>query len=350
MRHQGQSCHGKPDVDREANQDDQNEYDCSPAHGSEIALSEAGAKLPYDKAAIASWCATRDIPVSVGERVGEGALNMHWLVTRKDTGERLVFRQRGQGHWLRRGFVGEALAQTMAWRAGLKVPAVLHADTQAMLMAHREGSADRLAVLALAENAPDFRAEVTDQLKLLQAQTGFDFKGEDQASWLRMAINDYCLASTPWLDQLQHPRRARSIMAAVAELGFDRLCLAHGDFRTGNLLIDGGRLSAVLDWEFAGYRPVEADIGWMLSSPWRYSRPDLAASGLMTRQALLNALSQQDSPRLRGWEALALVRWAVIARLQDDRQGLAAGANADEGALLGEAEARLEGPAPEPVR
>ena len=76
----------------------------------------------------------------------------------------------------------------------------------------------------------------------------------------------------------------------------------------------------------------------MLSSPWRYGRPDLDASGLMTRQALLDALGQAATARLAVWEALALVRWAVIARRQDQRQQVPAGTNADEGTLLDEAE------------
>ena len=87
-------------------------------------------------------------------------------------------------------------------------------------------------------------------------------------------------------------QRARAIAAAALEAGVGRVCLNHGDFRTGNLLVQAGRLSGVLDWEFAGYRPEEADVGWMLSSPWRYGRPDLDASGLMAREALLDALGQ----------------------------------------------------------
>ena len=106
-------------------------------------------------------------------------------------------------------------------------------------------------------------------------------------------------------------------------------------------MVNDRGLSAVLDWEFAAYRPIEADVGWMLSSPWRYSRPDLSASGLMHREALLSAVGQPDDPRLWAWEALALVRWVVIARLQDARQGLKPGSNADERALIDEAEAIL---------
>ena len=302
-------------------------------------MSEAGAKLPYDKAAIASWCAARGIDVIVGDHLGDGALNLHWLVHREDSGEALVFRQRAPGHWFRRGFVGEALAQTMARQAGVLAPEVLHADRQAMLMAYSSGTADREIVIAQAALSVELIGDITTQLRILRHKTGFVFQGEDRESWLEMAISDYCLARTDWFEKLEQPARARKIMAQVATLGFEGLCLSHGDFRTGNLQVNDGRLRALLDWEFAGYRPLEADVGWMLSSPWRYSRPDLPASGLMERRTLLDAIGQDDSPRLRGWEALALVRWAVIARLQDSRQGLPPGSNADETALLEEAAA-----------
>ena len=61
------------------------------------------------------------------------------------------------------------------------------------------------------------------------------------------------------------------------------------------------------------------------------------ASGLMSKGDVLDALEIHETPRLRGWEALALVRWCVLARLQDERQGLTPGTNADESALLAQA-------------
>jgi hypothetical protein len=57
----------------------------------------------------------------------------------------------------------------------------------------------------------------------------------------------------------------------------------------------------------------------------------------MAKAALLEALGLHDTGRLRAWEALALVRWCVIARLQDERQAVPPGTNADEAALFAEA-------------
>lgn len=300
-------------------------------------MSDAGAKLPSQEAAIAQWCADRGFKVSVQGRVGDGALNAHWLLQDEERDRLLIFRQRGEGHWLQRGFVGEALAQTRARKAGVKVPAVHYADCRGMLMDFTNGSADRETVIALAQGSPGFRADVVEQLTCLHSETNFRFRGEDASSWLKMAIADYCLANTPWFSKLQNPDKAEAMMAGVHELGFEALCLCHGDFRTGNLLVEDGSLSGLLDWEFAGYRPIEADVGWMLSSPWRYSQPKLEASGLMAKTALLEALRMDDTQRLRGWEALALIRWCVIACLQDERQGMPPGTNADEAALFAEA-------------
>lgn len=42
----------------------------------------------------------------------------------------------------------------------------------------------------------------------------------------------------------------------------DRLALVHGDFRPGNMLIDEGRITAVLDWETAHISDPLEDVGW----------------------------------------------------------------------------------------
>ena len=291
-------------------------------------MGSAGAKSRHDNAAIASWCAARGFDVQILGPVGDGALNHHWLLKEQSKGQSLVFRARGEGHWLTRGFEGEALAMTQAGQEGL-------------LMHFMSGSADRSAVLEAADDTSGiFASAVIKVLQNLRQKTQANVEDlSDAPGWLASIIRPYCLAETPWFTKLDSSARAASIMERAAGFGFDKICLSHGDFRTGNLLLADNGLQAVMDWEFAGYRPAEADIGWMLSSPWRYSRPDREASGLFHRGELLDALELSYSKRIKAWEALALVRWAVIARLQDERQGVPPGTNADEQALLEEAEA-----------
>jgi len=42
-----------------------------------------------------------------------------------------------------------------------------------------------------------------------------------------------------------------------------RLSLVHGDYRTGNMLFDGPRITAVIDWEFAAIGDPLYDLGWV---------------------------------------------------------------------------------------
>ncbi len=301
---------------------------------------DAQSAKPFgDPSAIEDWCAQRDLPVRVAAPLGDGALNLHWALEQVEGGAALVFRCRGEGHWITAGFEAEARAMTLARQAGVLAPAVVLAGAQALVMTRLEGSAGREAALATAAKSPAFRQDVTSQLHRLRAGTTIDPDESPGEPWLAQVIDAYIAAPQGGLELLTQPERARAVAAAALETGVGRVCLNHGDFRTGNLLVQGGGLSGVLDWEFAGYRPEEADVGWMLSSAWRYGRPDLDASGLIAREPLLDALGQAPTARLAAWEALALVRWAVIARRQDQRQHVQAGTNADEGALLDEAEA-----------
>lgn len=48
-----------------------------------------------------------------------------------------------------------------------------------------------------------------------------------------------------------------------------RLVLVHGDFRPANLLVDDGRVTALLDWEFAHVGDPAEDLGWYLAPRYR---------------------------------------------------------------------------------
>jgi aminoglycoside phosphotransferase (APT) family kinase protein len=103
-----------------------------------------------------------------------------------------------------------------------------------------------------------------------------------------------------------------------------RICLIHGDFRTGNFLVDRGELTAILDWEFAGFGDPREDLGWMLARYWRFGAYEREAGGLASREALLGAYEGAtgqpvDRAAVDWWEVMATVRWAVIALMQAER-------------------------------
>lgn len=100
--------------------------------------------------------------------------------------------------------------------------------------------------------------------------------------------------------------------------------LCHNDFRTGNLMVEEGRLTAVLDWEFAGWGDPHADLGWFCAPCWRFGNRALEAGGLGPREAFLAGYAEAagappEPARLPFWELAASIRWAVIAADQGGR-------------------------------
>ena len=103
-----------------------------------------------------------------------------------------------------------------------------------------------------------------------------------------------------------------------------RICLIHGDFRTGNYLVDRGELSGILDWEFAAFGDPLEDLGWMLARYWRFGAYGREAGGIGSREALLAGYEAEsgrpvERPLVPFWEVMATVRWAVIAMQQAER-------------------------------
>jgi aminoglycoside phosphotransferase (APT) family kinase protein len=115
--------------------------------------------------------------------------------------------------------------------------------------------------------------------------------------------------------------------------------LCHHDFRTGNYLLAGARLTGILDWEFAGWGDPHEDLGWFCSKGWRFARLDREAGGIAERAAFYRGYEDEagraiDPERVFFWEVAASVRWAVIALQQSDRH-IVAGERSLDLALTG---------------
>ncbi len=96
----------------------------------------------------------------------------------------------------------------------------------------------------------------------------------------------------------------------------ERMHVVHGDYRTGNVLVNGAELVAVLDWEMTHLGDPHEDLAWALSPVW--SMPNPSAPGGMIPQhaalALWSATSgiplNRDS--LRWWSLFSTIKGTAI--------------------------------------
>jgi aminoglycoside phosphotransferase (APT) family kinase protein len=140
-------------------------------------------------------------------------------------------------------------------------------------------------------------------------------------------VHDFIVAAYAFLDAtgrvepaLELGLRWLDVNAPVPE----ETVLLHHDFRTGNYMLDADGITAILDWEFAGWGDPHEDIGWFLARSWRFGKNDREAGGVGSRNAFYAAYERAsgrrvDDNRVRYWETFAHARWAIIARQQADR-------------------------------
>ena len=99
--------------------------------------------------------------------------------------------------------------------------------------------------------------------------------------------------------------------------------LVHGDFRLGNLLAVGTRITAVVDWEIWSVNDPRVDLGWFLlnGDPHTYRRETRYAGSMPARAELVAAYGDSlgvDVVDLSWFEALAAFKsvatWSLIVK------------------------------------
>ena len=98
----------------------------------------------------------------------------------------------------------------------------------------------------------------------------------------------------------------------------------HRDYRTGNYLVDNGKLIGTLDWEFAGYGNPLEDVGWLFAKCWRFGQHRYPVGGVADAEDFLREYEAAsgrhvDAAALVYWQVMAHLRWAVIALQQRER-------------------------------
>lgn len=299
---------------------------------------------PPPTAALAAWLAeqsgARDVALGPLELLEGGAVQLNWGFDATFDGGTLA----GQ-HALvlrigpptplpeSRSKRAEFAALIAAWRAGLPVPEPLFlcddpqiAAEGAILMRRLSGNAAPNSVRLAAATAGTGEALAVQLARVL-------------ASIHRVRAGGPVAIDTPrdrvatlrrWLDALDGGNITHPVLRAAldwldsAAPAPDRQGLVHRDFRTGNFLVEDGKLVAVLDWEFAGLGDPHEDIGWFCATCWRGDYAHLAAGGLAPRTVFYDAYETRtgqriDDSRIRFWEVFAHVRWALIALQQGVR-------------------------------
>lgn len=92
--------------------------------------------------------------------------------------------------------------------------------------------------------------------------------------------------------------------------------LNHGDYRMGNLLVEGSALTGVLDWEIAHFGDRHEDLAFGCMAVWRFARYDRPALGLGSIADYIAAYEAEagvssDPARFRFWTIYRTVWWAL---------------------------------------
>ena len=92
--------------------------------------------------------------------------------------------------------------------------------------------------------------------------------------------------------------------------------LVHGDYRMGNVMVDGNGLAAVLDWELAHRGDAHEDLAFGCMSVWRFGRLDKPAFGVGSLADYFAAYEaaggvKVDPERFRFWLVYRTLWWAL---------------------------------------
>jgi aminoglycoside phosphotransferase (APT) family kinase protein len=153
------------------------------------------------------------------------------------------------------------------------------------------------------------------------------------------------------LDRFGEPHPALELALAwlsrtAAADGRDERTFIHGDFRIGNVLVGPEGLLGVLDWEFARIGDPIEDVAWPLVRSWRFGVDVRELGGVGDRAPYLAAYEaasgrSADAARVRFWEIMGNVKWAVGCLAQGHRH-LSGQARSVELASLGRKTAEME--------
>ncbi len=262
-------------------------------------------------------------------RLTGGASRTTWAFDAvTETGRRALILRGGPPDEIHAGMELEAAAQAAAAAAGAPVPQVLMADDSPAALGNPflicEAIEGETVVRRIDRALDDTgRAALLDQCAQALAAihrvnpAGIGLSTDDQLAGCRRQLDGIgdTTATFEWAFRWLAARRPAPVPAG----------LVHGDFRMGNLIVDGSQLAAVLDWELVHAGDVCEDLAWFCLRAWRFGAPARrGAGGLGGVEEFLAGYEQAaggtvDRARFAWWLLLGTLRWGVICRYQAQR-------------------------------
>lgn len=283
----------------------------------------AGGKASISDAALLSGGAIQEnwriqLDVDGGEWPG-----CHDLVLRKDA---------PSGVAVSHGRAAEYHILKLAHKGGVLVPkpCVLCEDESILgspfFLMHRVPGASLRQPLTKGPLNEDLVADLGRNLARIHAIQGaeaLEFLEKPKGSPVEATLADY----RRHLDEMPeaHPAVEWGMAWLAANAPEDqKVVFCHRDYRTGNYLVEDGKLTAILDWEFAGWNDPMEDIGWFTAKCWRFGGIEREAGGAGSLDAFLKGYEEVaghtvDRAAIPYWQVMAHIRWAVIALQQADR-------------------------------
>ena len=271
-----------------------------------------------------------DVSVENLRELTGGASRATWAFTATSaTDVRQLILRVGPPDEIHAGMELEAAALSRAAATGAPVPRVLAASNSAEALGNPFLVCDFVpgeTIVRRIQRAldDDGRAALLEQCAAALAAihradpTGIGLSSADQLSSWRHELDEIgdTTATFEWAFRWLARNRPVDIGDPV---------LVHGDFRMGNLIVEGSRLAAVLDWELTHLGSRAEDLAWFCIRAWRFGAPRaLDAGGLGSIEDFLTAYERSsaitlDRKAFHWWLVSATLRWGIICRYQAQR-------------------------------
>jgi len=278
-------------------------------------------------AGLARVCSRAGLGVLVGEpqRLTGGAVMESWRFAAGPTNREAAFvlrrapslafmEGRPYGHSTEAALIEAARAK------GVTAPEVVAVLEQAdglgsgFVMRALPGTADPKVILACEDPAGLLREVARDLARIHRLRQG-DVPGG-------VPVMDYACAIADLKAQFMDAGGNRPIIALGLKW-LEENCppevepvLNHGDYRMGNLLVEGSKLTGVLDWELTHFGDPLEDLAFGCMAVWRFARYDRPALGLGSIEDYIAAYEAEagvkiEPARFRFWTIYRTVWWAL---------------------------------------